>query len=333
MPLCAAAIDLGSLAVRLHIAQAPGKGRAKSTGAGFRAPFRSLHEERRISRLAENLEPGEDLSPEGQGRVLAILREFRAVIERFGVEPGLTRVVATEALRKARNGSDFARRIRTETGLSALILSPEEEARWTARGALLCGAAHRWPLLVGDPGGGSLEVVWIEGEGLELRHGSEPLGVLDLLRRFPLGAPAAPGALAELESAAQATIERLLRRVRPPGKSTGEGVGSLLVTGGTALNLGAISRKTAPHHVRAFFHSDVSRHELEKIYRRIASLDLEGRREERCLERGREDVIVPGLAVLRGLVLASGVGSLTVTHLGLREGILDALLRGKETPG
>jgi exopolyphosphatase/pppGpp-phosphohydrolase len=67
---------------------------------------------------------------------------------------------------------------------------------------------------------------------------------------------------------------------------------------------------------------------LQGIYRRLAASDLETRKAEPYLEPGREDVIVPGLAVLCGLVALAGLSSLTITHLGLREGILDELLRG-----
>ena len=93
-------------------------------------------------------------------------------------------------------------------------------------------------------------------------------------------------------------------------------------------NLAAIRRRVVPERVRAFFQTSVSREALEAIYRRLAASGLEARSKEACLERGREDVIVPGLAILRCLARLSGVESLTVTHLGLREGILDALFRG-----
>ncbi|MFQ5693061.1 MAG: hypothetical protein ACE5IM_08470, partial [Nitrospinota bacterium] len=106
----AAVIDLGSLAVRLHIAEAPPEGPGGGGGPGA-APFRSLFEDRRIARLAEGLEPGGDLPQEGEERVLDILRGFRAAIGRFGVDPRWGRIAATEVLRKARNGPAFAERI------------------------------------------------------------------------------------------------------------------------------------------------------------------------------------------------------------------------------
>ena len=69
----AAVIDLGSLAVRLHIAEP----HRESAPGDPDAPFRSLHEARRISRLAEGLAPGQSTvltNDEGQEiRVTATL--------------------------------------------------------------------------------------------------------------------------------------------------------------------------------------------------------------------------------------------------------------------
>jgi exopolyphosphatase/guanosine-5'-triphosphate,3'-diphosphate pyrophosphatase len=334
----AAVIDLGSLAVRLHIAERAARTAEQPAENVTCAPFLSLYEDRRISRLAEGLAPGGDLSPDGQGRVLEILGDFRKVLARYEVDPRLTRIVATEALRKARKSAAFTMRIKRETGLSTSVLSPEEEARWTAKGVLLTSGRLPRPILIADPGGGSTEVIWVGGDGLPAGYGSEPLGVLELMRRFSLSAPGEPALLAEIESEVKRRIDRLLSRMQPlEGRSdrilSENRVKSLVVTGGTALNLAAISRKTPPDRFQAFYQTEIAAKDLQGIYRRLAASDLETRKAEPYLEPGREDVIVPGLAVLCGMVGQVGVNSLTITHLGLREGILDELLHGRREGG
>lgn len=330
----AAVIDLGSLAVRLHIAEtAPGTTeRSGENDPG--APFHSLYEDRRISRLAAGLAPGGDLSPDGQDRVLAILGEFQEILARFEVDPRLTRIVATEALRKARKSAAFAVRINRETGLSTSVLSREEEARWTAKGVLLISGHLPRPMLIADPGGGSTEVIWVGEDGLPAGYASEPLGVLELMRRFSLSAPADPASLTDMEDEVNLGIERLMSRMRLLGGRS-EGIfpdnrpKSLVVTGGTALNLAAIGHKTAPGRFRAFYQTEIAVGDLHDIYMRLAASDMETRKAEPYLEPGREDVIVPGLALLCGLVAQVGVDSLSITHLGLREGILNDLLHGR----
>jgi exopolyphosphatase/guanosine-5'-triphosphate,3'-diphosphate pyrophosphatase len=264
---------------------------------------------------------------------LEILGDFRKDLARLDVDPRLTRIVATEALRKARKSSVFTMRIKRETGLPTSVLSPEEEARWTAKGVLLTAGHLPRPVLIADPGGGSTEVIWIGEDGLPAGYGSEPLGVLELMRHFSLSAPAEPALLEEMEDEVKQGIDRLLSRMRPLGGRSDrifaeDRAKSLVVTGGTALNLAAISRETPPGRFQAFYQTEIAAKDLQGIYRRLAASDLETRKAEPYLEPGREDVIVPGLAVLCGLVAQVGLNSLTITHLGLREGILDELLRG-----
>ncbi len=321
-PTRAAVIDLGSMAVRLHIAE----GFEKESSA----PFRSLHVDRRISRLAENLGPGEELSPAAMEKTLDLLHEFQSDIRRFQVAPPWVRIVCTEALRKAVNGTAFAGRIEAETGFHTVILSADEEARWTALGVLLAAPPSPGPVLIVDPGGGSTEFIWVRDAGsmddrVELRCASEPMGVLELTHRFALGAPADPEALLQLETHIQTRLTAVLGRVL----NTRSQVSSLLVTGGTALNLAAIHRQVMPKkEAHALFQTTVSREALEILYRRLASSSIDERAGETFLEPGREDVIVPGLAILRALLAALGASSVTLTHSSLREGILGDLLKG-----
>ena len=316
---------MGSMAVRLHIAEGFGK-----EGSAPPAPFRSLHVDRRISRLAENLGPGEELSPAAMEKTLDLLHEFQSDIRRFEVALPWVRIVCTETLRKAVNGTAFAGRIEAETGFHTVILSADEEARWTALGVLLTVPPSAGPVLIVDPGGGSTEFIWVRDAGsaddcVDLRCASEPMGVLELTHRFALGAPADSEALLQLESHIQSRLAAVLGRVL----NTRSQVSSLLVTGGTALNLAAIHRRVMPNEVHAFFQTTVSEEALESIYRRLASSSIDERAGEAFLEPGREDVIVPGLAILGALLAAlGGVSSITLTHSGLREGILSTLLKG-----
>ena len=96
----AAVIDLGSIAVRLHVAE----------GLGGECPgpindenpaisFRTLHVERRILRLAESLTPGEALNSQLMEKTLNFLLKFQSTIHNFQVDTSWVRIVCTEALR------------------------------------------------------------------------------------------------------------------------------------------------------------------------------------------------------------------------------------------
>src|SRR5437868_3758643 len=86
-----AAIDCGTNSTRLLVADAVGK-----------PPLERLM---RITRLGQGVDAAGRLAPEAIDRTVSVLREYRAVMDRFGVER--VRMTATSAARDAANRDDF----------------------------------------------------------------------------------------------------------------------------------------------------------------------------------------------------------------------------------
>ncbi len=168
-----AALDLGSLTVRLAIAE-------KSSSGGWRV----LLHRREITGLAQGLAQTGELTPEGMARTFRALQVFRQVLADHPVER--YRAVATHAVRAAGNGAAFLERLRSELGLSVEVLPPEEEARLSLQGVLSALAPKylATPILVFDVGGGSSEFALVR-PGQEPRFASLPLGVLTLSQARP----------------------------------------------------------------------------------------------------------------------------------------------------
>ena len=61
---------------------------------------------------------------------------------------------------------------------------------------------------------------------------------------------------------------------------------------------------------------------IKKIYRHLASLPLNQREEILSLEKGREDIIIPGAAIVLKAMEGFGFDKMTVSDAGLLEGIL-----------
>ena len=97
------AIDLGTNNCRLLIAR-PNEG-----------GFTVIDAFSRIVRLGEGLSRTGELSKEAMDRAVAALSVCADKLRRRNVS--LTRSVATEACRRARNGREFTERVRTETGI------------------------------------------------------------------------------------------------------------------------------------------------------------------------------------------------------------------------
>ncbi len=183
-----AALDLGSLTVRLAIAE-------KSATGGCRL----LLHRREITGLAQGLAQTGSLAPEGLDPTFRALQIFVKVLADYRVER--YRAVATHAVRAAGNGAAFLERLRVELGLSVEVLPPEAEARLSLRGVLSVLAPEylETPILVFDVGGGSSEFALVQ-PGREPRFASLPLGVLTLSQARPLGEPPAPEKVAALHA-------------------------------------------------------------------------------------------------------------------------------------
>jgi exopolyphosphatase/guanosine-5'-triphosphate,3'-diphosphate pyrophosphatase len=156
-----AIIDIGSNSVRLVVYA--GSARVPSV----------IFNEKVMAGLGRDM-PGGLLADAAQERALAALRRFHILVRQMKV--GRTRVVATAAVREAGNGAAFIDRVR-EIGFKPELLSGEQEAAMAGQGVLsgIPGADG----LVGDLGGGSLELVDVR-DGQVTASVSLPFGVLRL---------------------------------------------------------------------------------------------------------------------------------------------------------
>jgi exopolyphosphatase/guanosine-5'-triphosphate,3'-diphosphate pyrophosphatase len=110
--------------------------------------------------LGAGLEASGRLSRASMQRTLQALRICQKKMDALGVTK--MRLVATEACRRARNGRDFMRQIKRETGLYFEIIKAEEEARLAVISCAPLVLPDTEQLLVVDIGGGSTELVWID---------------------------------------------------------------------------------------------------------------------------------------------------------------------------
>lgn len=159
---CRAVIDIGSNTVRLVVYNGP-----------RRAPTVLLNE-KVSAKLGKNLGRTGQLSQRAMNVALAGLARFATLLRLMEVEDVQT--VATAAARDAENGPAFLEQVR-ECGLDPQLLSGDEEARFSALGVV--GAFPGAKGTVADLGGGSLELVAVNGESCEIGI-SLPFGSLRL---------------------------------------------------------------------------------------------------------------------------------------------------------
>lgn len=319
-PQTYAALDLGTNNCRLLIATPSRNG------------FRIVEAFSRIVRLGEGLSRTGELQPEAMDRAVAALKICADKIERRQVLR--TRAVATQACRSARNGPDFIARVRRETGLDLTIIPPDEEARLAVAGcASLLDPTARAALVV-DVGGGSTELCWVRLHGVRgerVRHEvcawhSIPLGVVTLSEEFPEPANDRPAWYESMVARVEAEIAAF-QGAEPLRDLFSHEDRHLIGTSGAITSLAGL-------------HLGLNRYDRSRVdglwlgvqdcrlaAERLIALGPEGRAAEPCIGRDRADLVLAGAAILEAVQRRWPCPRVRVADRGLREGMLQALMR------
>ena len=296
-----ATIDIGTNSVLLLIAEL--------NDAGTLVP---LHETSTITRLGEGVDQTRRLRPSAVDRTLACLRKYAEIVERFDVDR--VDVVSTSAARDAEGVQGFLDLARAVLGTRPRVISGEEEARLTFRGALT-GLSVQGPVAVYDIGGGSTEVVVGEcrSDGSIVHSAtSVDIGCVRLTERYLAGDLPTT---AQLQQAAEAIHAAL------SGLELSATIPYWIGIGGTITTLAAIDQQLASYDASCIHGATLTLETAELLRKRLAGLPLAERRSVAGLERKRADVIVAGALLVEGLLQRAGQDRTLVSDRGVRWGL------------
>jgi exopolyphosphatase/guanosine-5'-triphosphate,3'-diphosphate pyrophosphatase len=295
-----AAVDIGSNSVRLKVARLRGR------------KLHAIYEDREVTRLGEGVFRSNFLSPASMAETVKVLRRFHRTAQRLGTDS--VRVVATAALRDARNSQAFLEWVRSTTGWTVDIISGLEEARLIHLGLVSNLRLSASTVLMIDLGGGSCELT-VSRRGHIRETVSLPLGAVRLTNEFLSHDPARKGELQRMRG----FIAREVGRVS--GQIVGSRVKVAIATSGTAAALTAAASHLirGPHKRRP---PTVSRAEMRQIAKLISRLPLEGRKKITGIGPRRAEIIVAGAIVYGELVERCQLRTFRYSPLGLRDGLL-----------
>lgn len=296
-----AAIDVGSNTVRMLLASV--------AADGILVP---LHYSRKVTRLGGGF-TRESLSSEGMERTLLALHQFAAELGAAKVEEVIA--VGTAALRRAKNGKEFVARIRHETGLVVDVIDGEKEAYLAATGVLAALDPKPSHALIFDIGGGSTEFILV-ADGKHLFHRSYPLGVVSLCE----GGGDASKQLRQIDNCLDA-LQRDLRTVGALDQ-VHDSRALLVGTAGTVTTLAALQLGMEDYDWRRVNNLVLTQRDLQNWANRLARLDVTERERLPGLEKGRGDLILPGVMIVLQLLRRFSRDRLTVSDFGLLEGLL-----------
>jgi exopolyphosphatase/guanosine-5'-triphosphate,3'-diphosphate pyrophosphatase len=269
-----------------------------------RAPVPRFNE-KALCALGRDLEGGGRLDPEAAVCALGALGRFVRLAG--ALDAARLRIVATEALRRASDGAAFLAEAERRLGRPITVLGGDDEARLAALG--VAGGFWRPGGIVGDLGGGSVELAVVGPDGVGETRVSLPLGTLRL-----------QPATARNPATALARIDAALDRV--PWLAGAARGGSFYAVGGSWRALARVHLAMAEAPLQVVNGHAVDADEACRLVRHIGGL------EPRAVER------LPGLPSRRGETLPAAAQLMerlldrlrpervVFSALGLREGLL-----------
>ena len=308
-----AAIDLGSMTVRLSVAEVeePGK-------------FRVIRHRRKITGLGREVTATGRLGQAEQESTLEALRGFAGEMASLGVHRG--QAVATQAVRQAQNGEEFLQAAQEVLPVPVRVLAPEEEASLTMQGVLSAldpKHLQSGPVLIFDVGGGSSEFVLVRPERAPVFAGL-PIGVLSVSRARPLGDPPQPHIVADLKR----ELRRALQNFYQPQFGVQLAKPPLLVgTAGSVTTLAAIAQDMAEYDPERINNYILTKQEVAELAELLAALPEKERAKLPGLEPAKAGVMVAGALIVQAILAVTGQDHLVAIDAGLLEGVLAEVAR------
>jgi exopolyphosphatase / guanosine-5'-triphosphate,3'-diphosphate pyrophosphatase len=303
-----ASVDLGSLTVRLAVAEVEGPGK-----------FRVIQHHREITGLGREVAATGSLSQGDQERTLEALRGFAREMASLGVDRG--QGVATQAVRQAHNGKEFLQAAEEVLQIPVRLLASEEEARLTLRGVLSALASkylNAGPLLVFDVGGGSSEFVLLQPTEEPVIAGL-PLGVLSVSQSRPLGDPPQPHKVEDLKR----ELKRALQDFYQPRFGVLLAKPPVLVgTAGSVTTLAAVAQDMAEYDPQRVNNYILTKEEVAELAAVLAALPESERARLPGIEPAKAGVMVAGVLIVQAILAVTGQDHLVAIDAGLLEGVL-----------
>jgi exopolyphosphatase/guanosine-5'-triphosphate,3'-diphosphate pyrophosphatase len=297
-PMTIAVIDIGTNTVLLLV--------AKIDGAGS---ITSLVYEQRVPRLGKGVDAEKNLQPESMERVVRVLMEYREIMSRYTIDAVV--VAGTSAVRDAHNKQEFAKHVRQATGFDLEVLSGEDEAFWTYRGAL-SGVSGVLRATVIDIGGGSTEIT--TGSATSITNSiSLNVGSVRLTERFFRHDPPTHP---ELEAAITFVEDEL---ARPKGFAFEES--SLIGVAGTATSLALLDQGLQEFSINAVENYRLRLDNVYALFRTLRAMHSSEILKLSTIMQGRNDVITAGALILREIMAHYKFSEMIVSERGVRYGL------------
>lgn len=286
-----AILDIGSNSVRLV-----------AYGGTARNPL-PIYNEKNFCRLGASVAATGNIEGDYWEEAMSSFVRFRAIAKRLKVSH-LT-VVATAAVRDAKNADDFVARAEEILQTKVQVLSGEEEAIFSAQGVMM--GFYRVDGLVADLGGGSLELARV-AQGNIQQIASLPLGVLAL----DTACKEDRAAVREKIRAAFANINWLAKNKDKP----------LYLIGGTWRAMAAVYMDATRCDLKVLHHFKLPPQKVSPFLDDMARMNKKQTKTLKAANPNRRDSIPNAAIMLQELLAHTHSDMALISAYGIREGLI-----------
>lgn len=286
-----AIVDIGSNSVRLVAYE--GRTRAPTP----------IFNEKAFCGLGRGVLTTGRLGEEAMERALAALARFRVLCRTMGASD--LQVIATAAAREARNGADFLDRAARAIGAPITLLAGRREAELSALGVV--SAVHDPDGVVGDLGGGSLELIDVRGARIG-RGETMPLGGLALM-------DASGKSLKQAQKIARAAIGKAAALENLRGRT-------FYAVGGTWRALARLHMSQTDYPLSVMHNFAMTAPEAADFGAMVESVDSEQLKAIEEISAQRRPLLAYGAVVLDEIIRQAKPAEIVVSAAGVREGML-----------
>lgn len=303
-----AAVDCGTNSIRLLIADLTAGG------------LTDVHREMRIVRLGQGVDATGEFAPDALARTRAALADYARLMRDHDVSE--VRMVATSAARDVGNREEFFAMTAevlgaVVEGAVAEVITGNEEAELSFRGAVADFDSGAAPFVVVDLGGGSTEVV-VGGDTVDAAF-SMDIGCVRLTERCLHSDPPTAEEIAAARTVIREALDEALRDVPVAGAKTWVGVA------GTMTTLAALAHRMTTYDSDAIHLSRVGFGALLDVCDELIAMTRAQRAALGPMHEGRVDVIGGGALIVTELAgelgARSGISELVVSEHDILDGI------------
>jgi len=286
-----AIVDIGSNSVRLVAYE-----------SHSRAPTPTFNE-KALCGLGMGVATTGLLPQDAVAKALAALQRFRVLCDTMRISD--VRSLATAAVRDAANGPQFLALAERAIGCKIELLSGEQEARFSALGVV--SSIHNVDGVVGDLGGGSLELTDVKGgdagQGLTLPLGG--LSLMDLSERSPKKAA----------KIVRDTITNVKLLQGLQGRT-------FYAVGGTWRALARLHMRQRQYPMNVMHNYVIPSRDALEFARLVERIEVDALMSIESVSSARRPLLAYGAAVLEEIIRLANPKEITISVLGVREGLL-----------